>query len=161
MLHGGKLTRMMEEDAVTGVTSNPSIFQKALSEHEIVTWDCHSDGYCHNASFADYRDTLGPAFDQAFATLLEDLGESGLLDSTLVVAAGEFGRTPRINDRGGRDHWPAVWSILLAGGGIRGGEVVGASDPRGAEPRDRAMHAREVFGTVLGALGVNAGTAAR
>jgi hypothetical protein len=118
-----------------------------------VTWDCHADGYCHNSTVDDYRTTLGPAFDQAFSALLDDLSQKGMLDSTLVVAQGEFGRTPHVNDRGGRDHWPGCWSILMAGGGLEGGQVIGSSDSLAAEPRDRPVHAREIFATILSALG--------
>lgn len=125
----------------------------ALSDQ--VSWDCHADGFCLNSTLEDYRSELAPAFDHAFATLLDDLAATDLLDSTLVVAQGEFGRTPHLNDRGGRDHWPAVWSVLLAGGGVQGGQVVGASDSFGGEPLDRPVHAGSMFATILHALGVD------
>src|SRR5208282_4842135 len=73
----------------------------------------------------------------------------------LVVALGEFGRTPRLTPRGGRDHWPGVWSILLAGAGVRGGQVLGASDRIGAEPRERPVTPAEVAATVFQALGID------
>src|SRR5256885_12590194 len=93
-------------------------------------------------------------FDQAYAALLEDLHQRGLLDTTLVLAMGEFGRTPQLNPRGGRDHWPGVWSVLFAGGGVRGGQVVGSSDAWGAEPKDRPVTPAAVAATVYQALGV-------
>ena len=93
-----------------------------------VTWDCHADGGSLDSCLDDYRTVLCPMFDRAYSALLDDLHQRGLLDSTLVVAMGEFGRTPQLNSRGGRDHWPGVWSILLAGGGVRGGQVIGSSD---------------------------------
>jgi uncharacterized protein (DUF1501 family) len=93
-------------------------------------------------------------FDVAYTALLEDLRQRGMLDNTLVLAMGEFGRTPQLNSRGGRDHWPGVWSILFAGAGIKGGQVVGASDRNGAEPRDRPASPGEVAATVYKALGI-------
>src|SRR5207253_9145051 len=107
-------------------------------------------------SLDDYRETLCPMFDRAYAALLDDLYQRGLLGNTLVVAMGEFGRTPQLNPRGGRDHWPGVWSVLFAGGGVRGGQVVGASDRHGAEPRDRPVAAAQVAATIYGALGPRA-----
>jgi uncharacterized protein (DUF1501 family) len=87
--------------------------------------------------------------------LLNDLHESGMLAHTLVVAMGEMGRTPHLNYRGGRDHWPHCWSVLFAGGPVRGGQVIGASDSQGLEPKDRPVHAAEIAATVLHALGVD------
>lgn len=125
-----------------------------------ITWDCHADGGSLPATLADYASTLCPMFDRAFAALLDDLAERGLLDSTLVLATGEFGRTPRINPRGGRDHWPGCWTALLAGGGVRGGQIVGASDARGARPADRPVAAAELAATVLYTLGIDPSTRA-
>ena len=88
---------------------------------------------------------LVPTFDLAFAALVGDLSERGLLDETLVVAMGEFGRTPKLNTAGGRDHWPRVFSVVLAGGGVKGGQVIGASDRVGESPRDRPGHARPTW----------------
>ncbi len=122
--------------------------------YNAVTWDCHADGEALATTLDDYRDILCPMFDMAYSTLLEDLAERGLLDTTLVVAMGEFGRTPLLNPRGGRDHWPGVWSILFAGGGVRGGQVVGSSDRTGSEPRDRPVTPAEVAATIYRLLGV-------
>src|SRR5262249_40920505 len=91
------------------------------------------------------------------AALIDDLNQRGLLSSTLVVAAGEFGRTPRLNAGGGRDHWPGVWSVLLAGGGVRGGPGIGASDKDGGGPAGRPRHAADIAATVYHAFGVDAG----
>ena len=74
-------------------------------------------------------------FDNAYSSLLEDLSRIGLLDNTLVLATGEFGRTPRVNPAGGRDHWPQCWTVVMAGGGVKGGQVVGSSDSIGGAPR--------------------------
>ncbi len=119
-----------------------------------ITWDCHADGGSLATTLDDYRDTLCPMFDAAYATLLDDLAARGLLETTLIVAMGEFGCTPLLNPRGGRDHWPGVWSILFAGGGVRGGQVVGSSDRNGSEPRDRPVTPSEVAATVYRLLGV-------
>ena len=78
-----------------------------------------------------------------------------MLDSTLVVATGEFGRTPKINAAGGRDHWPGVWSALLAGGGVQGGQVIGASDAHAAGPADRPVAPQELLATMYHGLGID------
>jgi uncharacterized protein (DUF1501 family) len=98
-------------------------------------------------------------FDHAYSTLLEDLSARGMLEDTLVVAMGEFGRTPKLNPAGGRDHWPHCWTVLFAGGGVRGGQVVGASDASGAYPRERPVTPPEVVATVYRSLGVDLRTA--
>ena len=84
--------------------------------------------------------------------------QRGLLDETLVIAMGEMGRTPRLNARGGRDHWAGCWSIVLAGGGIRGGQVIGASDRTGAEPIFRAVTCASVVASIYHAMGVPRGS---
>jgi len=86
---------------------------------------------------------------------LDDLQQRGLLDTTLVVAMGEFGRTPRLNPRGGRDHWPSCWSVLFAGAGVRGGQVIGSSDAIGAEPRERPVTPAEIAASVYCGLGID------
>ena len=91
-------------------------------------WDSHFK------NFNQHKTHLLPLADQSLSTLIEDLDDRGLLDTTLVVAMGEFGRTPKINADGGRDHWPDCYTVLLAGGGVRGGTVYGASDKLGAFP---------------------------
>ena len=95
----------------------------------------------HNKHFPKMKDMLLPPVDRAFSALLEDLDERGLLDETLVAWTGEFGRTPKINGNGGRDHWGRVYSTVLAGGGMRGGQVIGRSDKQGGaaggQPRPR------------------------
>ena len=82
-------------------------------------------------------------------------GAHGLLDSTMVVATGEFGRTPKLNAAGGRDHWPGVWSALLAGGGVRGGQVVGASDQHAEAPASRPVSPQELLATMYHSLGIS------
>jgi uncharacterized protein (DUF1501 family) len=98
---------------------------------------------------------LVPLFDQAFAALISDLSERGLLDETLVIAMGEFGRTPKLNTRGGRDHWPRVFSVVLAGGGIKGGQVLGSSDKVGESPSDRPVTPADLAHTLYTLLGLD------
>jgi uncharacterized protein (DUF1501 family) len=97
-----------------------------------------------------------PQFDQAFATLITDLGQRGLLDSTLIMISSEFGRTPKINGTAGRDHWPKVFSVVLAGGGIKKGIVYGTSDATATEPEDNPLSVEELATTVYHCLGINA-----
>lgn len=99
-----------------------------------------------------------PSFDRAFPALLEDLESRGLLDETLVVVAGEFGRTPKINDMSGRDHWPNCYTQLLAGGGVRGGQIYGESDKIGAYVKDKPVSPEDFQATVLHAFGVEPDT---
>ena len=112
----------------------------------------------HSNHFRLMKDLLMPPVDQAFSALLEDLDERGLLDETLVAWTGEFGRTPKINQNAGRDHWGNVYSTVLAGGGIRGGEVIGASDKSAAEPVDHPVHTRDFVATIYHALGYGRNT---
>ena len=126
------LARRLVEAGVRVVTVN--MFDTVFNR---VTWDCH--GAAPFSTLDDYASDLLPTFDQAFTALIDDLERRGRLETTLVVAAGEFGRTPRLNASGGRDHWPGVWSVVLAGGGVRGGQVVGASDAHATAPADRPV----------------------
>ena len=97
-----------------------------------------------------------PKFDQAFARLIRDLSDRGLLDSTLVMVSSEFGRTPKINNTAGRDHWPKVFSIVMAGGGLKQGMVYGSSDALAAEPENDPMTVENLATTVYHQLGINA-----
>ncbi|MDW8224265.1 MAG: DUF1501 domain-containing protein, partial [Gemmatales bacterium] len=100
------------------------------------------------------KDHLLPKLDAGLSLLLRDLESRGLLQETLVVAMGEFGRTPRVRPDGGRDHWPQCYSILLAGGGIHGGLVYGKSDKNGAYPAGDPVEPRQILLTVLTLLGI-------
>ena len=111
-------------------------------------WDTHSDNFNH------LKNQL-PVMDQAYTTLIKDLEARGLLDETLVVMWGEFGRTPRVNGTAGRDHWPAVMSCVMAGGGIRAGQAVGSTDGSGSAPAERPVHVRNVVATIYSALGID------
>src|SRR5262249_22464346 len=103
------LARRLVESGVRLVTVN--MVDTVFNE---VPWNCHADGGALASTLDDYRATLCPMFDRAYTSLLDDLHERGQLDNTLVVAMGEFGRTPQLNPRGGRDHWPGVWTVLFA-----------------------------------------------
>ena len=111
-------------------------------------YDTHTDNDERNKK-------LYPEFDQSFATLLEDMDARGLLDTTLVLAMGEFGRTPKINHSAGRDHWPGVFSIVAAGAGVPGGQVIGSSDTMGSEPHERPVSIEDLGATVYRKLGID------
>ena len=109
----------------------------------------------HRKNTYSLRELLCPAFDQAIPALMDDLEDRGLLEKTLVVVTTEFGRTPRINTLAGRDHWPNAFSILMAGGGIRGGQLIGATDKQGAEVTDRPITPEDMVATILHGLGID------
>jgi hypothetical protein len=111
-------------------------------------WDTHDDGFNRVAQNC-------AALDPALAALLEDLDGRGLLASTLVTCFGEFGRTPRINDRNGRDHWARSWSALVAGGGTRAGQVIGETDADGMEPKERPVTVPDLYASFWHAFGVD------
>jgi len=109
----------------------------------------------HHARVAESCGRQVPPMDAALATLVEDLSDRGMSESVLVVAWGEFGRTPRLNGAGGRDHWPSNMSAMLAGGGLRMGQVVGGSDPKGERAVDRPWRPEDVIRTIYHVLGIN------
>ncbi len=134
------------------VEAGVNLVQVNLGNNE--TWDTHGNAFPH------LKDKLFPPTDRALSALLDDLGERGLLDSTLVVVAGEFGRTPKISTLAasykgpGRDHWGAVQSILLAGGGVRGGRAIGSSDKNGAFPATDPQTPENFAATIYRSLGI-------
>lgn len=115
-------------------------------------WDWHAN---REGTIAKLSKKYLPVFDHAMSVFLEDLDQRGLLETTTVVVWGEFGRTPRINAKGGRDHWPNTQSILIAGGGVQGGRVIGETDSHGGEPVDRPVHVQEVFATMYRNVGID------
>lgn len=115
-----------------------------------IIWDTHQD------NFGRLEKTLAPPMERAFSTLLDDLVDRGLLDSTLVIWMGDFGRTPIINATAGRDHWPQCYSVVMAGGGIRGGQIIGESDSTGATPKSRPVKPADIHATVFAAMGYDA-----
>jgi len=109
----------------------------------------------HERNFPILRENHLPNLDQTYSALMEDLDRRGLLDETLVVTMGEMGRTPKLNKDGGRDHWTSCYSVVLAGAGIRGGTVYGASDQHAAYIKDKPVHIRDICATILHCLGIN------
>lgn len=142
------LARRLIERGVRFVTVNT--FLTVFNE---ITWDIH--GSVPFTSIEGMKRIVAPMFDQAISALLEDLEQRGLLENTVVPVLAEFGRTPKVNPAGGRDHWPQCWTVWMAGGGIRGGRVVGSSDEIGGYPADRPVTCGEVVATIYKALGVN------
>ncbi|MBI3822370.1 MAG: DUF1501 domain-containing protein [Planctomycetes bacterium] len=121
-------------------------------------WDMHADGGGLNNTYRDYERHLCPQFDWAFTALLDDLEERGLLQETVVAVLSEFGRTPRLNGRGGRDHYPDAWTNFLAGGNIRGGQVIGSTDRIGARPHDNPILPPQVLASIYHGMGINLDT---
>jgi hypothetical protein len=140
------LARRLVENGVRFITINT--FLTVFNE---VTWDIH--GSKPFTSIAGMKDIICPMYDRAYSALIEDLAERGMLDDTLVCNLQEFGRTPRVNPAGGRDHWPQCFTTYFAGGGIKGGQAVGASDPVGGVPAERPANPAEVLATVFHSLG--------
>ena len=121
-------------------------------------WDTHEQLQVRlKDGFAGAKVGVGliPSLDHALSALIWDLDQRAMLDETLVVVMGEFGRTPKLNTRGGRDHWPRVFSVLLAGGGVAGGQVIGGSDSVGESPRDRPVTPSDLAATIYTLLGIN------
>jgi hypothetical protein len=118
-------------------------------------WDWHANRE-GNIEFLSKK--YLPVFDHALAVFLKDLEQRELLQRVTVVVWGEFGRTPRVNPKGGRDHWPGTQSVLLAGGGIQGGRIIGQTDRQGGVPVDRPVHVQEVFATLYRNLGIDVNT---
>jgi hypothetical protein len=142
------LARRLVEAGVPFVQVNWSAHVEAEEDAGDGGWDHHY------RNFEIMQERYGWVLDYALAALLEDLDQRGLLESTVVLAVGEFGRTPKINASAGRDHWPACYAALIAGGGIKGGQVVGASDKHAAEPVERPLTPADLSATVLERVGI-------
>lgn len=142
------LARRLVEAGVRFVTINTFI-----TVFDEITWDIH--GSKPFTSITGMRDIVAPMYDQGYSALIEDLVQRGMLDDTLVCNLAEFGRTPKINPAGGRDHWPQCWSVYFAGGGVRGGQVVGKSDEIGAYPAERPVAPNEIVATIYKSLGLD------
>jgi hypothetical protein len=144
------LARRLVERGVRFVNVSWDNFRERFEfppSHQV--WDTHE------RNFPILRDNHLPQLDQTYSALLEDLDTRGLLDETLVVLMGEMGRTPKINPAGGRDHWTFCYSVLLAGAGVRGGSVYGASDAHAAYIKDHPVHIRDVCATIYRCLGID------
>lgn len=140
------LARRLIEAGVRFVTVNTF-----LTVFDEITWDIH--GSKPFTSIAGMKEIVAPLYDQGYSALIEDLHQRGMLDKTLVCNLAEFGRTPRVNPAGGRDHWPQCFTTYFAGGGIQGGRAVGASDPIGAVPAERPAAPAELMATIFHSLG--------
>jgi hypothetical protein len=142
------MARRLIEAGVRFVTINTFI-----TVFDEITWDIH--GSKPFTSIAGMKEIVAPMYDQGYSALIEDLYDRGLLDNTLVCNLAEFGRTPKINPAGGRDHWPQCWTVYFAGGGVKGGRVVGKSDEIGAYPVERPVKPSEVVATIYRSLGLD------
>lgn len=120
-----------------------------FTEVSLGGWDNHQD------IFNTLSDNLLPQLDQGMSALVEDLAASGLLDSTLILWMGEFGRTPRVNENAGRDHWPRSWSVVVGGAGLKGGQVIGATDKDGVDVTDREVGVMDLVATMTQAMGID------
>lgn len=142
------LARRLVERGVRFVNVSWDNFSKRFDVSK-AAWDTHE------RNFPILREILLPNFDQTYSAFIEDLDARGLLDDTLVVTMGEMGRTPKINAKGGRDHWTYCYSVLLAGAGIRGGTIHGASDDQAAFVKDKPVHIRDIVATIYHLLGID------
>ncbi len=157
---------LTREKATTREQYGPTSFgQCSLLARRLVEAGCRfvsiENGHwdTHRENTRSLRDLLVPALDRGFSALVADLKDRGLLDSTLVVLTTEFGRTPRINTMAGRDHWPQAFSIVMAGGGVKPGIVIGATDKIGGTVTDRPITPGDMAATILHGLGIDPGTA--
>jgi hypothetical protein len=144
------LARRMIERGVRFVTVNH--FDTVFN---LTCWDMHADGGGLNNTYLDLERTLCPQFDQAYTALVEDLQQRGLLSETVVAVLCEFGRTPRLNPRGGRDHYPDAFSSFLCGGNIRGGQVIGSTDKIGARPHDFPIEPPQILASIYQGMGID------
>ena len=142
------LARRLVEADVRFVTINTF-----LTVFDDITWDIH--GSKPFTSIEGMKNIVAPMYDQAYSALIEDLDQRGLLNSTMVACLAEFGRTPKVNPAGGRDHWPGCFSCTFAGGGVRGGRAIGASDSIGGVPADRPAAPGEVVATIFHSMGLD------
>jgi hypothetical protein len=147
------MARRLIENGVRYVTVNHFDTVFGLS-----CWDMHADGGGLNNTYLDYERFLCPQFDQAFTALVSDLEQRGLLADTVVAVLSEFGRTPQLNPRGGRDHYPAAWTNFLCGGNIRGGQVIGATDKIASQPVDTPVLPPQILASIYHGMGINLDT---
>ncbi|MEO1998545.1 MAG: DUF1501 domain-containing protein [Planctomycetaceae bacterium] len=143
------IARKLVEEGVRFVNVTWDIFWTRPGKLDGAGWDTHS------RNFGILRDTHLPNYDLTFSGLMEDLSQRGILDETLVVVMSDMGRTPKINKNAGRDHWTFCYSVLLAGAGIRGGTVYGASDDQAAYVKDKPVSPADICATIYECLGIN------
>jgi hypothetical protein len=142
------LARRLVEAGVRFVTINTF-----LTVFDEITWDIH--GSKPFTSIEGMKNIVAPMYDQAYSALIEDLDQRGMLEATLVCNLAEFGRTPKVNPTGGRDHWPQCFTCYFAGGGVKGGRAIGSSDPIGAVPADRPVEPGDIVATIFHSLGID------
>jgi len=142
------LARRLIEGGVRFVTINTF-----LTVFDEITWDIH--GSKPFTSIEGMKNIVAPLYDNAYSALIEDLDQRGMLDKTLVCNLAEFGRTPRVNPAAGRDHWPQCFTTYFAGGGVKGGQVVGRSDPIGGVPAERPVDPGNIAATIFRSLGLD------
>lgn len=142
------LARRLIEGGVRFVTINTF-----LTVFDEITWDIH--GSKPFTSIEGMKNIVAPLYDKAYSALIEDLDQRGMLDKTLVCNLAEFGRTPRVNPAAGRDHWPQCFTTYFAGGGVKGGQVVGRSDPIGGVPAERPVDPGNIAATIFHSLGLD------
>ncbi len=140
------LARRLVENGVRFITINTF-----LTVFDEITWDIH--GSKPFTSIEGMKKDVCPMYDQAYSALIEDLHDRGMLENTMVANLSEFGRTPKVNPAGGRDHWPQCFTSYFAGGGVQGGRVIGASDPIGGFPAERPAGPGDIVGTIFKSLG--------
>ena len=141
--HSCLLARRLVERGVPFVTVNHT------------GWDTHQNIFQLKERYPTDRNAHLPSLDRALSALIQDLSDRRMLDETLVIVMGEFGRTPKINSQGGRDHWPNVFSVMLAGGGVQGGQIVGSSDSLGEFPKERPVTPSDLSATIYTILGID------
>lgn len=142
------LARRLVENGVRFITINT--FLTVFGE---TTWDIH--GSKPFTSIDGMKNVVCPLYDQAYSALIEDLYDRGMLDDTMVAAFSEFGRTPKVNPAGGRDHWPQCFTVSFAGGGVKGGQAIGKSDPIGGFPAERPVDPGDLVATIFHSLGLD------
>lgn len=141
--HSCLLARRLVERGVPFVTVNHT------------GWDTHQNIFQLKEHYPTDRNAHLPSLDRALSALIQDLSDRSMLDETLVIVMGEFGRTPKINSQGGRDHWPNVFSVMLAGGGVQGGQIIGSSDSLGEFPKERPVTPSDLSATIYTLLGID------
>ena len=139
------LARRLVERGVPSVTVNHA------------GWDTHQNIFTLKERYPTDQNAHLPSLDRALSALVQDLSDRRMLDETLVVVMGEFGRTPKINPQGGRDHWPNVFSVMLAGGGVQGGKIIGSSDALGEFPKERPVTPSDLAASIYTLLGIDPG----
>jgi hypothetical protein len=153
-----------EPDRLRDAYGRNRVGQSVLLARRLVESGCRfvsASGYkhgqwdTHGKNEETLRKDLAPLLDRSLSVLLADLAARGLLETTVVLVMGEFGRTPDINPQLGRDHWPDCWSLLVGGGGIAGGQIIGASDERGAYVADRLVSIGDLYATIYKAFGID------